>query len=146
MTSQCCCCSDSCSSARSDKCHKQNSNPFDLFKRFSMDLEFNILGFGFTKRCSGINLPPFGTTLVYWESFYIKFLFMPQCCGYRQLYWFRIRLHILTVELHDYLALRTSLFRGKQKRHTCWYILLKHISLQCWIGAKKLKIRSNERI
>ena len=78
MTSQCCCCSDSCSSARSDKCHKQNSNPIDLYKRFSMDLEFNILGFGFTKRCSGINLPPFGTTLVYWESFYIKFLFMPQ--------------------------------------------------------------------
>ena len=30
-----------------------------------MDLEFNIIGFGYTKSGSGINLLHFGTTLVY---------------------------------------------------------------------------------
>ena len=74
MTSQCCCTSDSCSSARNDKCQKQNSDPIDLFRRFSMDLEFNIIGFGYTKSCSGINLLHFGTTLVYWASIYHQFL------------------------------------------------------------------------
>ena len=33
-----------------------------------MDLEFNVIGFGYTKSCSGINLLHFGTTLVYWAS------------------------------------------------------------------------------
>ena len=33
-----------------------------------MDLEFNIIGFGYTKSCSGINLLHFGTSLVYWAS------------------------------------------------------------------------------
>ena len=39
-----------------------------------MDLEFNIIGFGYTKSCSGINLLHFGTTLVYWASIYHQFL------------------------------------------------------------------------
>ena len=39
-----------------------------------MDLEFNIIGFGYTKTCSGINLLHFGTTLVYWASFYHQIL------------------------------------------------------------------------
>ena len=39
-----------------------------------MDLEFNIIGFGYTKSGSGINLLLFGTTLVYWASIYHQFL------------------------------------------------------------------------
>ena len=35
-----------------------------------MDLELNIIGFAYTKSCSGINLLHFGTTLVYWASTY----------------------------------------------------------------------------
>ena len=31
--------------ARINKCQTQNANPIDSFRRFPMDLEFNIIGF-----------------------------------------------------------------------------------------------------
>ena len=69
--------------AHLDKCRKQNADPIDLFRRFTMDLEFNIIGLGFAKRYGGINLLQFGTTLICWASI-INFYFIPQFLGFPQ--------------------------------------------------------------
>ena len=61
--------------ARRDKWQKQNADPINLYRRQSMDLEFNIQGCGLYKSWSGLKMLHFGTSVsvVYWGSLWIKF-------------------------------------------------------------------------
>ena len=66
--------------ARINKCQRQNADPIDLFRRYTMDLEFNIQGRGLYKSWVGLKMRNSNTNVVWWGCLWIKFWLIPQWC------------------------------------------------------------------